>query len=316
MRASGEFCSYDLHFRSTMNWDDLRIFLAVARAQKIAIAAKAVGLDATTLSRRIDRLARGLGTTLFEPGAPGQMLTERGVRLLHYAEQIERAALAAGGEVSGERGSLAGVVRVSVSEGFGTWIVARHLVEFHRANPSIVVELVASSGFLNPSKREADIAVMLTRPKSGPVVARRLTDYRLKLYAAPAYLAASGPLQSPDDLRRHILIGYVPDIVYSPALDYLAEVRPGIEPDIRSSSINAQHALAASGAGVCVLPCFIGDHDAALVQVLPDVRLERAFWLVVHKDVRHIARVAAFVDWLVALVESERALLMGKDSEV
>ncbi len=286
-----------------MNWDDLRIFLAVARTQKLSPAARSVGLDATTVSRRLDRLAADLGTTLFEQGSTGHVLTARGLQLLAHAEAIERSALAARSEVAGERGLLSGIVRVSVAEGFGTWVIARHLAEFHRANPNIIVELIASSGFLNPSRREADIAVMLTRPKTGPLVTRRLTDYRLQLYAAPAYLDRAPLLRSITDLHAHTLIGYVPDIVYSPALDYIAEFRPGTEPDIRSSSINAQHALAVAGAGICMLPQFIGDQDDRLRPVLhPDIELTRSFWLIVHKDVRQLARVASFVEWLLLLI--------------
>lgn len=286
-----------------MNWDDLRIFLAVARSQTLAPAARMVGLDPTTVSRRLDRLAADLGTTLFEAGSTGHILTARGLQLLAHAEDIERSALAARSDVAGERGLLSGIVRVSVAEGFGTWVVARHLAEFHRANPRIIVELIASSGFLNPSRREADIAVMLTRPKTGPLLTRRLTDYRLRLYAAPAYLDRAPPLATMADLHRHTLIGYVPDIVYSPALDYIAEVRPGTEPDIRSSSLNAQHALAVAGAGVCMLPQFIGDQEERLRPVLAgEIALVRSFWLIVHKDVRQLARVAAFVDWLETLI--------------
>ncbi|MGI4880544.1 MAG: LysR substrate-binding domain-containing protein, partial [Janthinobacterium lividum] len=169
--------------------------------------------------------------------------------------------------------------------------------------------LIASSGFLNPSKREADIAVMLARPISGPLVARRLTDYALGLYASSAYLAAAPPIAAAADLRNHTLIGYIPEILYSPALDYIAEVRPGRGADIRSSSINAQAALAVSGAGLCVLPRFIGDQDDRLVAVLADeIALTRTFWLIVHRDVRTLARVAVFVDWLVALCRLNQAL--------
>ncbi len=215
-------------------------------------------------------------------------------------------------DVAGERGLLSGVVRVSVAEGFGTWIIARHLGAFRAANPEIVVELIASSGFLNPSKREADLAVMLARPTSGPLVARRLTDYHLGLYATADYLDRAPPLHSIADLRHHTLIGYVPDMIYSPALDYITEIRPGSAPDIRSSSINAQHALTASGAGLCVLPRFIGVQDQRLVPVLfKEVQLTRTFWLVVHKDTRQLARVAAFVEWLVGLVVSRAGLAGG-----
>ena len=291
-----------------MNWDDLRLFLAVARTSRVAMAARILGIDATTVSRRIHRLGHDLGTTLFEPGPAGHVLTDRGSQLLVHAEAIERTAFAARSEVAGERSLLSGTVRVSVAEGFGTWIVARHLVDFHRANPRIVVELIASTGFLNPSKREADVAVMLARPTTEPLLARRLTGYALGLYAAPAYLAGAPPIASAADLRDHVLIGYVPDLLYSPALDYIAEVRAR-GADIRSSSINAQAALAISGAGLCILPRFIGGQDDRLVAVLADdVALTRTFWLVMHRDVRRLARVAAFIDWLAALCDTNRTL--------
>ena len=302
-------CIFTGHGADRLNWDDLKIFLAVARSQTLSAAARSVGLDATTVSRRMDRLAADLGSTLFEPANSGQVLTFGGQQLLAHAEAMEHSALAARADVAGERGLLSGVVRVSVAEGFGTWIIARHLGAFRVAHPEIIVELIASSGFLNPSKREADLAVMLARPTSGPLVARRLTDYRLGLYATSEYLDRAMPLHSLADLRQHTLIGYVPDLIYSPALDYITEIRPGSAPDIRSSSINAQHALTAAGAGLCVLPRFIGTLDRRLVPVLFDeVQLTRTFWLVIHKDTRRLARVAAFVDWMVALVRSDIAI--------
>lgn len=300
-----------------LNWDDLRIFLAAARSQTLAAAAQTVGIDATTVSRRIDRLAADLGSTLFDQTSSGQTLTPSGQALLAHVEAMENSALSARADVMGERGLLAGVVRVSVAEGFGTWIIARHLSPFKRANPDIVVELIASSGFLNPSKREADVAVMLAQPTSGPLVVRRLADYHLGLYATQAYLDGAPPLRDRADLRQHVLIGYVPDLIYAPELDYIAEIRPGTAPDIRSTSINAQHALTVSGAGLCVLPRFVGAQDQRLVAVLPDaVALTRSFWLVVHKDARRLARVDAFVEWMAALVASKamQGLLRGVDA--
>ena len=155
--------------------DDLKIFLAVPRLSRLTAAAKALDRDATAVARRLDRLALALGTTLFEPSPTGQALTERGNGLLRYAEQIECAALTARSEIAGDRGLLSRTIRVSVAEGFGTCIVARHLVDFCCTNSAIVVELIASNGFPDPSKREADIAVLLVRPARGPLLVRRDT---------------------------------------------------------------------------------------------------------------------------------------------
>jgi DNA-binding transcriptional LysR family regulator len=176
-----------------------------------------------------------------------------------------------------------------------------------------VVDLVASSGFLSPSKREADLAVTLSRPRAGPVIAGKLSDYALGLYATRGYLARHGLPEKPADLAQgHRLVGYVPDLLYAPELRYLAEFEPGLSATVRSSSINAQHRLVAAGAGIAVLPCFIGDADKWLVSVLPDRRITRSFWLVTHKDTHNLARVRAFKDWLTTLASRERGRLMPR----
>ncbi len=299
-----------------MEWDDLRFFLTVAREGKLALAGARLGVDATTVGRRLRRLETRLGQTLFEQTRTGQSLTEAGERLREQVEDIERQTLRI--ETRTEPGAqLTGSLRVSVSEGFGTWFVARHMHAFSDLHPGLTVDLVASSGFLNPSRREADIAIMLDRPRKGPLFTRKLTDYRLRLYGCRDWLARRGTLASVADLTGMPLIGYVPDLLYAPELHYLGEVGPELEPRIRSTSINAQHRLVAAGAGIAVLPCFIGDDDRSLERVLEEIVITRSFWLVTHADTRRSSRVAAFVSWLIALVAQEQRSLQGdgKDRE-
>lgn len=284
------------------DWDDLRIFLAVARARKVAPAARALGIDATTIGRRLTRLAGGLGAPLFETIGGERRLTARGEALLTHAETIESAALSAMGEVAGDARSLSGQVRLSVAEGFASWVLAPALPAFHHANPDIRVDLVTASGFLNPSKREADMAVMLARPRTGRLVAAKLDDYRLGLYAARAYLAQHRAPVRLDELRRHSLVGYVPEFIYAPELDYLGEIGSGLDARLRSTSINVQHRMVAAGAGIGVLPAFIADRDASLQPVLPAIGISRSFWLVTHSDVRRLARIEAVATWLKACV--------------
>ena len=148
------------------------------------------------------------------------------------------------------------------------------------------------------------MAVMLARPRKGRLVAAKLGDYRLRLYAARDYLATRGTPVSLEDLRAHSLIGYVPEFIYAPELDYLGEIGAGLEPGLRSTSINVQHRLMASGAGIGVLPSFIGDRDAALVPLLDaGMTLSRSFWLVTQPDVRRLARIGAVSRWLRACVQ-------------
>ena len=292
------------------DWSDYQAFLAIARAGQLARAAQVMGVDATTMGRRLRRLEARLGATLFEQTREGQVLTEAGEALLGRVEAMAQAASGIG-EGAGGAGALSGTLRISVSEGFGTWFLPPLLPDFVRAHPALTLDLVASSGFLSPSKREADIAVTLSRPKAGPVIARKLSDYALRLYASPDYLAGAGmPARAADLAQGHRLVGYIPDLLYAPELRYLDELHPGLTAALRSSSINAQHRLIAAGAGMGVLPCFIGDADPALVPVLPKRRILRSFWIVTHKDTHNLARVRAGKDWLAEVVQHGRERLL------
>jgi len=295
-----------------MNWDDFRLFLAIARSGRLSSAASIIGQDATTISRRLKRLEQALNRRLFEISAAGHLLTDEGQQLLLQVERMEAAVL--GSQRVGSEGSeITGTIRLSASEGFGSRIIARNLAGFTARHPRVEIDLIASSGFLNPSRREADLAVMLARPKTGPLIARKLTDYRLGLYATRLYLATAHPLATPADLLRHTLVGYVPDQIYAPELRYLAEIDRRLEPTIRSSSINAQAEIVASGAGCGVLPCFIADATPGLVRVLPSaVDIRRTLWLVVHRDLRGIARIDTFMDWIVARTAALEAEMSGR----
>lgn len=218
------------------------------------------------------------------------------------------AALAAMEEATGRGHHLGGQVRLSVAEGFGTWVLAPGLADFNRRHPGIRLDLITASGFLNPSKREADMAVMLARPQRGRLSVRRMGDYRLHLYASPAYLAKAGTPRNPADLRAHVLVGYVPEFIFSPELDYLDEVEAGLEASLRATSINMQHRMIAEGAGIGVLPDFIAAHDSALAPVIADqVEIMRSFWLVTHGDLKKLPRIAAVAQWLQDRIETLKA---------
>lgn len=286
-----------------MHWDDLRFFLAIARHKNLVGAATRLGVDATTVGRRIARLESELGSDLFDKEHSGYSLTPSGERLFTLAEEMERTAITAGRLISGERARFSGKVRISLSEGLATWIVAPALKQFAATHPDIQIEIAATNGFLSPSKREADIAVMLARPKRGNLVTRRLAEYQLGLFASHSYLKSHGTPAMAADLSGHKLIGYVPELIYADELRYLSEISEGLEPDYASSSINIQHRMAAGGLGVCVLPLFLAHQDPQLTRIVPDFAITRSFWLVVHKDLRKVARVSAVTEWLGELIQ-------------
>lgn len=288
-----------------MQWDDVRLFLAVARQGKLSDAAARLELDEATISRRIRRLEQDMGTRLFERTRRGHQLTSAGEKLEALAETMEQAALAAHRDVAGREDTAAGTVRLSVAEGFGSRLVAPALVRFHRQYPDIEIDLVAGTGFLSPSKREADIAVGLSRPTAGQIFVRRLADYRLGLFASEAYLNQQGPIASLDALHQHSLIGYVDDLIFAPELRYLDEALPGFRTTIRSSSINAQYEMIKSGLGLGILPAFMVSKGDGVVPVLEkEVRLTRSFWISVHQDIRALPRIRAVLAFLDGLVKS------------
>lgn len=288
-----------------MQWDDLRFFLAVARKRTLSSAAKSLSVDATTVGRKIDRLSAELKASLFEIGPAGHMLTASGNELLKHAENVERSVIAAGSALTGEHSRFVGTVRLSLSEGFATWVVAKHLQSFRSLHPEINLEIVTTNGFLNPSKREADLAVMLARPVKGPLIARKLANYSLGLYASGDYLDTHSPPKAVDDLKQHVLIGYIPDFIYAEELRYLPEIDDSLVPILSSTSINVQHAMTRSGLGISVLPNFIGALDNTLRPILPVVQIQRNFWVVVHRDLAGVARVRAVIDWLDTLVQDQ-----------
>mgnify|MGYP001281608367 CR=1 FL=1 len=291
------------------NWNDLRVFLAVARSGQIGTAARALRVDGTTVSRRLRRLEQSLGQRLVEQTREGQVLTRYGEDLLVRVERMaeEAAALFQAGAQS--RG-LGGQIRLSVSEGFGSHFIAPRLASLARDHPELTVELVANSGFLSPSKREADMAVMLSRPAVGPLIAKKLADYTLMLYAARSYLDEVGTPGRPGDLAQgHRLVGYISDLIYAPELDYLNEIHPGLTATAKSSSIVAQLRLISGGAGIGVLPFFMGNREEDLVPVLPDLQIRRSFWIVTHKDTHRLEKVRYLSNWLTAKVQEDRTVL-------
>lgn len=285
-----------------MDWNALRIFLNVARHGNLVSAARALRVDPTTVSRRISALEQKLQQTLFERTNDGFLLTVYGRALLPHAEEMELAVYKIE-RASADDKNLTGELRISVSEGFGTLFIAPRLKEFVQSHPRLNIDLVASNGFLNPSRREADLAILLTRPRRGALKTRKLADYTLGLYA-PAYLTEWHDATRLIELRHSEIpiIGYIPDFIYAPELHYLDEIESGLTASVRSTSIIAQREMIAGGTGIGVLPCFMAEKDPRLVRIRTDKSIQRSFWLAVHQDIASQPRVRTFIEWLTRVV--------------
>lgn len=285
-----------------MNWDDLKIFLDVTRRPKLEGTAAHLHVDATTISRRIKRLEQDLGETLFERTRRGHILTPAGEQLATQVEAMESVSLDIRSKTSAEQ-SAEGRIRLGVTEGLGSAIIAPALVQFRERHPKINIDLVALSGFVSVPKRQADMSILLTRPNTGRLKIRRLSDYTLRLFATRDYLDRAPVINSRSDLQNHTLVGYVDDLIYSAQLRYFDELLPGLTPQICSTSIRAQLEIIASGAGIGIVPAFMASQMPNLIEVLPnDISVTRSFWLAVHEDVATLTRNRLMVDFLASLL--------------
>ena len=281
-----------------MNWDDLKIFLDVARQPKLEYAANQLKVDATTVSRRLRRLETSLGVTLFERTRRGHVLTPAGEALAQRVETMESLVIDIDSDHSGEA-TTSGRIRLGAPEGLGTTVLAPTLKSFKSSYPNINVDLIALSGVISVPKREADMSLLLARPTAGRLKIRRLSDYTLGLYGAKKFLNQCEPITSLQQLNDQTLIGYVDDLIYSSQLKYFGDVLPDRAPDLCSTSINAQLQMVKSGAGLGILPKFMAVQHAELTRVLTDdIHIKRTFWLAVHEDVASLKRNRLMSDFL------------------
>lgn len=291
-----------------MNWDDVRIFLAVARAGQILGAARRLQLNHATVSRRIAALEDGLRTKLFRRLTTGSEMTPAGERFLQIAERMEADMIAARATVAGEGDDISGTVRIGAPDGFGVAFLARRLGELTAQHRELTIQLVPVPRSFSLSRREADIAITVERPSEGRLVASKLVDYTLGLFASRGYVEAHGLPRSREDLAGHTLIGYVPDLIVSPSLDYAAEFSPDWRSAFAISSALGQAEAVRAGAGIGILHTFVARSMPELVPVDIVAPIRRAYWLVYHETVRPLRRVQLVSTFISRAVERERDL--------
>jgi len=280
------------------DWDDLRVFLAVARTESLSGAGKLLRLDPATVGRRIVKLEEALGARLFVKSPQGYGVTEAGLRLLPHAQAAEQAVQAAADDLRGGAGGLSGQVRIGAPDGCANYLLPQVVAAICDDNPGLEVQIVALPRVINLSKREADMVIAVSPPTAGRLTVQRLTDYHLHLAASLAYLDRHGTPQRRDDLTAHRIVGYIPDMIFDKELDYLAEI--GVtEVPLASNSVPVQLNWLRHGAGIGMVHDFALPSAPELVKVLPvEVSLTRAFWLIRHADDRRIDRMNRFADLL------------------
>ncbi|MCL6691341.1 LysR family transcriptional regulator [Pseudomonas sp. R3.Fl] len=298
-----------------MDWDNLRYFLELSRVGTLSAAARRLGVNYTTVARRIQALEKLLDAQLFLRGVAGYSLTEAGRDLLPQAEAMESAFSTIEKTHESQRESLSGHVRIGATEGYGALMLGPQLAEFTQQHPNLGIDLLAVPRMVHLSRREADIVITLERPERGPFIITKLTDYVLKLYASSDYLEHHPTIRSGEDLRQHSFVSYIDDLLYSKELFYLEEIGKPLHIALRSTSILAQHQATVAGAGIAILPSFAADADARLQCVLGEqISFTRTFWMLMPIELKDIARMKATWNFLRERADASQPLLMGEHS--
>ncbi|MGP9789088.1 LysR family transcriptional regulator [Roseinatronobacter sp. NSM] len=296
-----------------MDWDDMRVFLALARGESLGRAGQVLRLDPATVGRRITRLEEGLGRRLFTRSHQGYALTEEGARLLPHAIEAETALIAASDAAQATGGTgLSGQIRIGAPDGCANYLLPQVVAAICAENPALEVQIIALPRVFNLSRREADMAIGVSAPEAGRLSVQKITDYDLHLAASRRYLAAHPPITDLRDLRAHRVIGYIPDMIFDRELDYLAQL--GLEQvALTSNSVAVQFNWVRSGAGVAVVHDFAIPAGADIQRVLPQTfRLSRSFFLIRHLDDRRVARLNRFAEALVRGLRQEVARLQAQ----
>jgi DNA-binding transcriptional LysR family regulator len=289
-----------------MDWDLTRVFLAVARSGQFLAAGRILAIDHTTISRRMTALENSIGAKLIERRTSGCRLTAAGERFLIVAERVETEFLKAQSEISGHQVSISGTVRVGTPDGFGTYILARHLSDFLELYPNLRVQLVPLPRTFSLSKREADIAITIEPPLEGKLTVRKLTDYNLGLYASFGFLDRHGPILSIEDASKLRIVTYVPDLLYTRELDYLDELKLYSKMHFECAGMIGQIEAVRTGVGIGVLHDYVVRNDPDFTRILPEHSVKRAYWITTHHDVKDLARVRLVYDFIVGLTSRLR----------
>lgn len=288
------------------DWDDLRYFLRAAQSGTLAGAARAMGVEHTTIGRRLSALERALGAPLVLRAPDGLHLTPLGESLVPLVEDVERAVLAVHGRASQRQAR----VRLAMPTGF-TKLFTADLARLRAAHPQLTLEFLTGAKAVDLKRGEADLAI-----RSGPVqepdlIARPLGESGWSLYAAPSYLSRHPAPADPDDLRGHELIGHDVTLAHMPAARWIEDRLPGATLALRSREMTDMLAAALSGAGLAVLPCLIGDDEPGLARLTPRVLATRPLSLVYPREARLAQPVQAVVRFVIDVMRDNAERIAG-----
>lgn len=291
-----------------MNWDDLRIFLAVARAHSLTAAARQLGVNQSTVTRRLAAMERQLDARLIERGVSGHTLTAAGTELLQTAANVEDEVVRIDRCVVGRNTMLSGRLRVTCTDNFLNSYLAPHFGRFAARHPDIDLDVITRYQHLSLARREADVAIRTTVKPSDTLIGRRLFRFALGVYAATDFVDTLDGEPDPAELNW---IGWESE-AYNRLL--IKDHFPTAQIRHRVDSLLDMRSLAREGLGVAVLGCFAADPDPRLRRVYADPITDSAMdlWILSHPDMRRAARVRAFTSFIAETFLADRDLFEGR----
>lgn len=294
------------------NPDDLLVLLAVARSGRFTAAAESLGLNHTTVSRRIAALEKNLGARVLSRASGGWELTELGRRAVQAAENVELAV----GRLNGreeDTDRLTGVVRMSATDGFSAYIAAPAVAALRRRHPGLSVEIETVTRRALQQRSGLDIEVVVGEPQVHRAEAIRLGPYMLGMYASRSYLAEHGTPATPEELKEHPLVYFVDSMLQVDDLDAPRRLLPSMRDSLTSTNVFVHVEATRAGAGVGFLPCFMADMHPDLVRLLPDdFKEELPYWMVLRADSLRQPAVAAVAEALWKQTTSYESVLLGR----
>lgn len=291
------------------NWDDLRIFLAVARQGSLSGASRTLGVNHSTVFRRITAFEEALKVRLFDRLPSGYTMTPAGEEMFATAQRMEEEVAILGRHITGQDVRLSGTIRLTAVDSLATRSLPRYIAAFRSLYPDIEFELIVASEVLDLSKREADVAIRTSMGPPETLVGRALADVAFAVYGSADYLArvgksAFGELDwvTPDDSAPVRMLGRV-----------VSEIKQNGRAVFRTNSVNAIAEAVKAGLGVGLLPCWIGDVEPGLRRLGRDLdALKPKLWLLTHEDLRRTARIRAFLDFMGKEFIRDRDLIEGR----
>lgn len=296
--------------RARMEWDDLQYVLAVADTGSLAGAASSLGVNRTTVLRRINAFERQNGVRVFDRLLTGYVLTSEGQELFSAARALEHTILTLERKLAGQDQRAEGTVHLTTTDTLLASVLPSHLGAFRDAHPGIVLDVSASNTLFDLSKRDADVAI---RPVVNPpetLIGRRISSVAFAVYASSDY-ARANDMSAP--LHEHAWIAPSAMLSGTSVARWMSDAVPEARRVVQLDSLLAMRDMCAAGAGLSALPCYLGDSDPRLVRVRDPIKeMTTALWVLTHPDLMQTARVRSFTQFMARALAKERPLLEGR----